>query len=307
MARNYKTLTQAVGLALIMAMAGGSVAAEARDQDGGGRGGWQGGRDAGRGQNRGNFGGWSAGGRAGDGQQRAPQMRNDTVVASPERGRGEERTDWRSSVQVRGDQPAWAQGFRTDRDSANRDGANRDLGDRDRGYRDRGDRDGSRNDTWRNDDRRGLDRRDYDRARGRNDWGYRGDRPNYDRPNYDRDGWRGNDRFHGRDTMPRYAWDRGWRQDRRYDWQNYRSRYRNLYRAPRYYAPYGWGYGYRRFSIGFMLWSGLFADQYWISDPYYYRLPPAYGSLRWVRYYNDALLVDVATGYVVDAQYDFFW
>lgn len=31
MARNYKTLTQAVGLALIMAMAGGSVAAEARD------------------------------------------------------------------------------------------------------------------------------------------------------------------------------------------------------------------------------------------------------------------------------------
>lgn len=56
-----------------------------------------------------------------------------------------------------------------------------------------------------------------------------------------------------------------------------------------------------------MLWSGLFADQYWISDPYYYRLPPAYGSLRWVRYYNDALLVDVETGYVVDAQYDFFW
>lgn len=211
-------------------------------------------------------------------------MRNDTPVASPERARTEERTDWRSAVQGRGNRPEWTQGFRNDRDQSYQ-------GDRGRDGRD----------GWRNDDRRVGDRGDY----GRNDRGWRGDRPDHDR--YDRDGRRGDDRFRGRDGMPRYAWDRGWRQDRRYDWQNYRSRYRSLYRAPRYYAPYGWGYGYRRFSIGFMLWNGLFADQYWISDPYYYRLPPAYGSLRWVRYYNDALLVDVRTGYVVDALYDFFW
>ncbi|WP_342449817.1 RcnB family protein [Sphingomonas jejuensis] len=36
-------------------------------------------------------------------------------------------------------------------------------------------------------------------------------------------------------------------------------------------------------------------------------MPPAYGSYRWVRYYDDALLVDVRSGYVVDVIYDFFW
>lgn len=114
-------------------------------------------------------------------------------------------------------------------------------------------------------------------------------------------------RISSRDINRRYDWDRDWRRDQRYDWQRYRSNYRYVYRASPYYAPYGWDYGYRRFSIGFALWSGLYADQYWISDPYYYHLPPAYGSLRWVRYYDDALLVDIRTGYVVDVIYDFFW
>ena len=51
----------------------------------------------------------------------------------------------------------------------------------------------------------------------------------------------------------------------------------------------------------------MFAQNYWISDPYYYDLPPAYGPYRWVRYYNDALLVDVYTGQVVDSVYNIFW
>ncbi|WP_409574764.1 RcnB family protein [Sphingopyxis sp. PET50] len=33
----------------------------------------------------------------------------------------------------------------------------------------------------------------------------------------------------------------------------------------------------------------------------------AYGGYRWVRYYNDALLVDTYSGEVVDVIYDFFW
>ena len=53
--------------------------------------------------------------------------------------------------------------------------------------------------------------------------------------------------------------------------------------------------------------SLLFAQNYWIADPYSYRLPDAYGPYRWVRYYDDALLVDVYSGEVVDAMYDFFW
>lgn len=114
-------------------------------------------------------------------------------------------------------------------------------------------------------------------------------------------GWDNRDR-----ARPGGNWDRDWRRDQRYDWQQFRNRYGDRYRHS-YRAPRGWTYGYSRFSIGISLWSGLYASSYWINDPYYYRLPPAYGSLRWVRYYDDALLVDIRTGQVVDVIYDFFW
>ena len=103
------------------------------------------------------------------------------------------------------------------------------------------------------------------------------------------------------------GWNRAWRTQQSYDWQRYRAENRYAYHLPRYYAPYGWGYGYQRFGIGITLSNVLFAEDYWIDDPYDYRLPPAYGPYRWVRYYNDALLVDVRTGLVVDTVYDIFW
>lgn len=147
------------------------------------------------------------------------------------------------------------------------------------------------------------DRRDWDNSRNdRNDRRWDSDRR--------RDGSRswGNTRYgDGYRDRDRHRWNNNWRNDRRYDWRGYRASHRHLYRLPRYYAPVGWGYGYRRFSIGFTLSSMLFSQQYWINDPFYYRLPPAYGPYRWVRYYNDALLVDVDTGEVVDVMYDFFW
>jgi hypothetical protein len=101
-------------------------------------------------------------------------------------------------------------------------------------------------------------------------------------------------------------WNRGWRNDNRYNWRDYRQRYGNNYRLPRYYSPYR-GRSYTRFSIGFTLGSLYYGQRYWINDPGYYRLPPAYGGYRWVRYYNDALLVDTYNGEVVDVIYDFFW
>src|SRR3546814_9256424 len=52
---------------------------------------------------------------------------------------------------------------------------------------------------------------------------------------------RSNDRFHNRAEF-----NRRWRDDRRYDWRDYRTRNRATYRLPRYYAPHGWEYGYRR-------------------------------------------------------------
>ncbi len=112
----------------------------------------------------------------------------------------------------------------------------------------------------------------------------------------DRD-WR--DDRHDRD------WSRDWRRDRRYDWYNYRHRYGSLFRLGRYYDPYGWGY--RRFSIGFSLWPSYYGSSFWLNDPWQYRLPPAYGPYRWVRYYDDALLVNIYTGQVVDVVYNVFW
>ena len=174
---------------------------------------------------------------------------------------------------------------------------------------------------WRNDNRvveqarpdRPQWRADTPRGEIRQDW--RNDR---------REGWRDNRwnnddrRWSGNVVTPRRfddrtrwdgqrRWDNGWRQDRRYDWYSYRSHYGDRYRLGRYYAPRGWSYGYSRYSIGIFLNSLLYDQSYWIDDPWSYRLPPAYGTLRWVRYYDDALLVDIRDGYVVDVIHDFFW
>ncbi|MFW2852519.1 RcnB family protein [Sphingomonas sp. TX0543] len=141
--------------------------------------------------------------------------------------------------------------------------------------------------------------------------------------NYRGGGWQDRDRYQddprrGWDDRrgsggDRYAngnrgrWSRDWRRDTRYDWNRYRYQNRQAFHLPRYYAPYGWDYGYRRFSVGMTLSNMLFAQDYWIDDPWSYRLPEVYGPYRWVRYYNDAVLVDVYSGQVVDVIYDIFW
>jgi Ni/Co efflux regulator RcnB len=165
-------------------------------------------------------------------------------------------------------------------------------------------RDARRNDNDRNGNDRGRDWRNNDRNndQARNDrdrnWqnGDRGRNYGYQGRLQDRDRW-----------ADQRRWSNNWRNDRRYDWQSYRTQNRNIYRLPSYYAPYGWNRGYSRFSIGIFLSNVLFDQSYWIDDPYEYRLPPAYGSMRWVRYYDDALLVDIRDGYVVDVIHGFFW
>ena len=163
----------------------------------------------------------------------------------------------------------------------------------------------------RRDDRRDarIERRDdqrdarIERRDDRRDNGYerRDDRRDnrYERRD-DRRDWR-NDR-----NGSRQSWNRDWRSDNRYDWQRYRYANRNLYRVGRYYAPYN-NYRYSRFSIGLFLGSSFYSNRYWISDPWQYRLPPAYAGTQWVRYYNDVMLVDIYTGEVLDVIYDFFW
>jgi Ni/Co efflux regulator RcnB len=100
-------------------------------------------------------------------------------------------------------------------------------------------------------------------------------------------------------------WNTNWHNDRRYDWRDYRDHHRSIFRIGIYYDPFGWGY--QRYNIGWRLWPAYYGQNYWLTDPYMYDLPPAPWPLQWVRYYDDALLVNVYTGQVVDVMYDFFW
>jgi hypothetical protein len=100
------------------------------------------------------------------------------------------------------------------------------------------------------------------------------------------------------------SWNRNWRNDRRYDWRDYRDRHRSTFRLGIYYDPFG--YGYRSFDIGYRLVPAYYGQQYWF-DPSMYGLPYPPPGTQWVRYWNDALLVDVYSGEVVDAIHNFFW
>ncbi|MCY7340195.1 MAG: RcnB family protein, partial [Sphingomonas bacterium] len=100
-------------------------------------------------------------------------------------------------------------------------------------------------------------------------------------------------------------WNHGWRHDRRYDWNDYRRRHRSLFNLGFYFDPFGWGY--QRYDIGWRMWPSYFRSQYWLNDPWQYRLPYAPAGYRWVRYWDDAVLVDTWSGEVVDVIYSFFW
>ncbi len=116
--------------------------------------------------------------------------------------------------------------------------------------------------------------------------------------------------FHGRNHRDyrdgNYSrWSHNWRNDHRYDWTSWRHHHRSTFHLGFYYDPFGWNY--RRWSIGSFLYPSFYGSNYWLGDPWQYRLPPAYGPYRWVRYWNDALLVNIYTGEVVDEIHSFFW
>lgn len=106
-------------------------------------------------------------------------------------------------------------------------------------------------------------------------------------------------------ARPSRNWSTNWRNDRRYDWRDWRRHHRSNFYFGFYNDPFGWDY--MRYGIGWRLWPSYYNSSYWLNDPWQYRLPPAYGPYRWVRYHHDALLVNIYTGEVVDVEYDFFW
>jgi hypothetical protein len=104
---------------------------------------------------------------------------------------------------------------------------------------------------------------------------------------------------------PAVQWSGNWRDNNRYNWYDYRYRNRSLFNLGFYLDPFGWGY--QRYNIGWRMWPSYYGSQYWLNDPWQYRLPYAPPGYRWVRYWDDAVLVDTWSGQVVDVIYDFFW
>lgn len=99
-------------------------------------------------------------------------------------------------------------------------------------------------------------------------------------------------------------WNRNWQNDQRYDWRHYREHHRSRFHLGIYIDPFGWNY--QPYSIGYRMYSGYFGNQYWI-DPAMYDLPFPPPGTAWVRYWNDAVLVDTYTGTVLDVIPGFFW
>jgi Ni/Co efflux regulator RcnB len=104
-----------------------------------------------------------------------------------------------------------------------------------------------------------------------------------------------------------YAWDgRNWRPEqfnrRTYNHNRFAER---RYRISPFYWPRGWSY--QRLTFGQYLPFALFSQNYWIDSYWTYNLPiPPYGC-EWVRYGDDALLVDVETGEILQVVYNIFY
>ena len=107
-------------------------------------------------------------------------------------------------------------------------------------------------------------------------------------------------------TNPPVNWSSNhWRKDRRYDWYKHRNKFWWLFQLGWYSDPFGWGY--QPYGIGWRMWPSYYSSHYWLSDPWQYRLPYAPAGTRWIRYWDDAVLVDLWSGQVLDVEYNFFW
>jgi Ni/Co efflux regulator RcnB len=138
------------------------------------------------------------------------------------------------------------------------------------------------------------DRQDVRRDQGNDQRNGQGNR-HYDGQRYGRDDHRDfrNDHRDARNDA---------RDFRRDDWRSYRNTNRNIYARGNWNADFR----YRAFSPGIRITSGYYAPRYYINDYARYRLPRPGFNQRWVRHYNDVLLVDVRGGRVVDVIRNFY-
>lgn len=94
--------------------------------------------------------------------------------------------------------------------------------------------------------------------------------------------------------------NRAWARD---DWRGWRDRNRALYARGGWRAPFA----YTPFRVGGRIAPAYYGPRYFIADPWRYHLPPARPGTRWVRHYDDVLLVDYRRGVVVDVIRGFYF
>lgn len=87
------------------------------------------------------------------------------------------------------------------------------------------------------------------------------------------------------------------------DWRDWRNRNRGIYARGTWRAPFR----YQAFRVGVRIAPSYYGSSYWINDPWQYRLPPAGYGQRWVRHYDDLLLVDTRRGIVLRVINNFYW
>ena len=89
----------------------------------------------------------------------------------------------------------------------------------------------------------------------------------------------------------------------RNDWRQYRYTNRDLYRGGNWRSDYR----YQAFRPGLRIGVGYYSPRYYVNDYARYRLPrPGYNQ-RWVRHYNDVLLIDTRRGIVIDVIRNLYW
>lgn len=93
--------------------------------------------------------------------------------------------------------------------------------------------------------------------------------------------------------------------DAREDWRDYRNSHRDVYRRPAYVGPRG--YAYRPVNVGYRFAPSYYGRNYWINDWNRYRLNAPGRNQRWIRYGNDAALINSLTGVVIAINRGFFW
>lgn len=91
------------------------------------------------------------------------------------------------------------------------------------------------------------------------------------------------------------------REDRQ-DWRAHRNSNPRLYSRGRWNAPFR----YNQFNVGVRITPNYYGQRYWIADPYRYRLPRPAVNTRYVRHYDDVLLVNVRTGRVLQVYRSFY-